>query len=85
MKSGDLTPTDHDQPEPVSNEVQFALVIARMIDTVKNSPEHMRQAIYDLARYKLQEQFTHADAKDIRQTQQALERAIRGVAATSTT
>jgi hypothetical protein len=79
MNSGDLIPTDHDQPEPASNEVQFALVIARMIDTVRNSPEHMRQAVYDLARYKLQEQFTHADAKDIKRTQQALETAIWGV------
>jgi hypothetical protein len=75
----DLIPNDHDHVEPVANEVQFALVIARMIDTVKNSPEHMRQAVYDLARYKLQEQFTHADAKDIQRTQQALEKAIRGV------
>ena len=79
MSSGDLIPNDHDQPEPTSNEVQFALVIARMIDTVQNSPEHMRQAVYDLARYKLQEQFTHADAKNIMRTQQALEAAIRGV------
>jgi hypothetical protein len=66
MSSGDLIPNDHDHFEPVANEVQFALVIARMIDTVKNSP-------------KLQEQFTHADAKDIQRAQQALERVIRGV------
>jgi hypothetical protein len=78
MSSGDLMPGDHEQPDPGSNEVQFALVIARMIETVQNSPEHMRQAVYDLARYKLQEQFTHADA-DIGRTQQALETAIRGV------
>jgi hypothetical protein len=79
MSSGDLIPNDHDQTEPTSNEVQFALVIARMIETVQNSPEHMRQAVYDLARYKLQEQFTPADAKDISRTRQALETAIRGV------
>jgi hypothetical protein len=79
MSSGDLIPNNHNSPEPASNEVQFALVIARMIDEVKNSPEHMRQAVYDLARYKLQEQFTYADAKDIGRTQQALETAIRGV------
>ena len=66
MSSGDLLPNDHDHVEPVANEVQFALVIARMIDTVKNSP-------------KLQEQFTHADAKDIQRAQQALEKVIRGV------
>ena len=70
MSSGDLIPNDHDHVEPVANEVQFALVIARMIDTVKNSP-------------KLQEQFTHADAKDIQRAQQALEKAIRGVEAFS--
>jgi hypothetical protein len=80
MDSGDLIPNDHDHVEPVANEVQFALVIARMIDTVKNSPEHMRKAVYNLARYKVQEQFTDADAKDIqRAQQQALEKAIRGV------
>jgi hypothetical protein len=39
----------------------------------------MRQVVHDLARYKLQEQFTHADAKDIQRAQQALEKAIRGV------
>ena len=79
MNSGELIPSNHDRSEPASSEVQFALVIARMIDTVKNSPEHMRQAVYDLARYKLQEQFTYADAKDIKRIQQALETAIRGV------
>jgi hypothetical protein len=83
MNSGDLVPSSQDRPEPADAEVQFALVIARMIDTVKNSPDDMRQAIYDLARYKLQEQFTYADAKDIRRTQQALESAIRGVEAFS--
>jgi len=76
MASGDLIPSNHDRSEPASTEVQFALVIARMIDSVKNSPEHMRQAVYDLARYKLQEQFIYADAKDIRRTKQALETAI---------
>src|SRR5882762_2936031 len=79
MNSRDLIPDHRDQPEPASNEIQFALVLARMIDTVKNNPEDMRQAVYDLARYKLQEQFTYSDTKDIRRSQQALENAIRGV------
>lgn len=79
MTPGDLISDDHDRSEPASTEVQFALVIARMIDTIKNSPEDMRQAVYDLARYKLQEQFTYAEAKDIQRTLQALETAIRGV------
>ncbi|MGY8681591.1 hypothetical protein Q2941_27955 [Bradyrhizobium sp. UFLA05-153] len=50
-----------------------------MLETVQNHPEHMRQVVYDLARYKLDEQFTHADAQDIRRSKQALETAIRGV------
>jgi hypothetical protein len=79
MNSGHLIPSDHDRAEPGSSEVQFALVIARMIDSVRTSPEHMRQAVYDLARYKLLEQFTYADVKNITRTQEALETAIRGV------
>ncbi|WMT72878.1 hypothetical protein [Bradyrhizobium sp. Ash2021] len=30
MSSGDLIPNDHDHVEPGANEVQFALVIARI-------------------------------------------------------
>lgn len=79
MSSRDLRPSDGDTAEPASNEVQFALVIARMLETVKTHPEHMRQVVYDLARYRLEEQFTHADAKDVKRSKQALETAIRGV------
>jgi hypothetical protein len=62
-----------------ANEVEFALVLARMIDSVRHDPEQLRGAIYELARHKLQEQFTHADAGEIQQTKNALEVAIRGV------
>ncbi|WP_407165400.1 hypothetical protein [Bradyrhizobium sp. ORS 111] len=77
--SRDLMPHDDGPLEDNSNGIQFALVIARMIDTVEHSPEHLRQAVYDLARYKLREQFTSANETDIKQAQQALEAAIRGV------
>ena len=83
MTSGDLIPSDHDRPEPPLLEVEFALVIARMIDSVKNSPEDIRQVIYDLARYKLREQLPYATAEEKQRTQQALEIAIRGVEAFS--
>lgn len=79
MSSRDLRPNHEDEAAPASSEVQFALVIARMLETVKNHPEHMRQLVYDLARHKLQEQFTHADIKEMKRSQQALEAAIRGV------
>lgn len=74
-----MIPGDHEPAEQASNEVQFALVIARMIDTVNNNPEHLRQVVYDLARYKLQEQFTQSDANDVKRAQRALEAAIQGV------
>src|ERR1700730_8284907 len=83
MTSGDLIPSDPDRPEPPSLEVEFALVIARMIDSLKNNPEDVRQAIYELARYKLGEQLPNANAKEKERTQQALETAIRGVEAFS--
>ena len=83
MTSGDLVPSDRDRQEPASVEVEFALVIARMIDSLKNNPEDMRQAIYELARYKLQEQLPNANAEEKERTQQALETAIRGVEAFS--
>lgn len=79
MSSRDLRPSDGDTAEPAFNEVRFALVIARMLETVKTHPEHMRQVVYDLARHNLEEQFTHADAKDMKRSKQALETAIRGV------
>jgi hypothetical protein len=83
MTSGDLIPSDHDKPEPPSLEVEFALVISRMIDSVKDRPEDIRQLIYDLARYKLREQLPQANVDQKQRTQQALEIAIRGVEAFS--
>jgi hypothetical protein len=81
MTSGDLIPSDRDRPEQASLEVEFALVIARMIDSLQNNPEDMRQAIYELARHKLQEQLPDVTGKEKERTQQALETAIRGVEA----
>jgi hypothetical protein len=60
-------------------EIEFALVISRMIDTVKADPEHLRAAVYELARHKLKEQF--GTAPDIEQLSESLEVAIRGVEA----
>ncbi len=83
MSSGELVPSEQNRPAPPSLEVEFALVIASMIESVKNSPQDIRQVIYDLARYKLQEQILQASAQERQQTQQALEGAIRDVEAFS--
>jgi hypothetical protein len=83
MSSGKLVPTDQKEPAPPSLEVEFALVIASMIESVKNSPQDIRQIIYDLARYKLQEQILQTSPEERQQTQRALEGAIRDVEAFS--
>ncbi|MGX4770718.1 hypothetical protein ACWAUC_13080 [Bradyrhizobium guangdongense] len=74
--SRDLLPGQQDPTDLPANQVQFALVISRMLDTVKGDAEARRQMVYDLARYKLTEQFTYADAKNIDNMKQALEVAI---------
>ena len=64
---------------PTSTEVEFALVLSRMIDSVKNDPEHLRATVYELARIKLKEQFESDGPADMRQLSRALETAIQGV------
>ena len=83
ISSGELVPSDAGGQVAPSLEVEFALVIAGMIETVRNSQEDIRKVVYDLARYKLQEQLSHADAAEKQHTQRALEGAIRGVEAFS--
>lgn len=70
-----------DAKETSSAEVEFALVLSRMIDSVKSDPEHLRETIYELARHKLQEQFSHENVQDVRPLSNALEVAIQGVEA----
>ncbi|MET4279028.1 hypothetical protein ABIB68_007480 [Bradyrhizobium sp. F1.2.2] len=79
MSSRDLRVPRLDEGEQTGSEVQFALVIARMIDTVKSDPELMRRTVYDLARHKLQEQLGSSGPAEMKQAELALEAAIRGV------
>lgn len=79
MSSRELLPGQQDPTDLPASEVQFALVISRMLETVKDDAEARRQMVYDLARYKLQEQFTYADARNIDQMKRALEVAIEEV------
>jgi hypothetical protein len=83
VPSVELVSSDADGRASPSLEVEFALVLAGMIETVRNSPEDIRKVVYDLARHKLQEQLLHADAAEKQHTERALEGAIRGVEAFS--
>lgn len=64
-------------------EVEFALVLARTIESIRTDPEQLRGAIYELARQKLREQFTGEDPSEIKRLTAALEIAIQGVEAHS--
>lgn len=61
-------------------EVEFALVLARTIDSVASDPQQLRSAVYELARQKLQ-QLAHDDPSEKDRLMQALEVAIEGVEA----
>src|SRR4051794_6563800 len=67
-------------PVPASTlEVEFALVLSRMIDLVKKDPQHLRETLYELARYKLQREFSCQTESEMIELSRALETAIRGV------
>ncbi len=60
-------------------EIQFALVLARTIESISSDPELLRNAVYDLARQKLQD-LAH-DPVEKKRLMEALEIAIAGVEA----
>ena len=62
-----------------STEVDFALVLSRMIDSVSANPEQLRSTVYELARLKLDEQSADEGAEEQERLARALEVAIRGV------
>jgi hypothetical protein len=72
---------EQDAASTSSVEVEFALVLSRMIDSVKNDPEHLRATVYELARYKLRDQIGSDNAVDMRQLSKSLEVAVQGVEA----
>lgn len=75
----EISPERKSDELPASSpEVEFALVLSRMIDSVGNDPEHLRQTIYELARYKLREQCAGGEDGEAPQLK-ALETAIQGV------
>jgi hypothetical protein len=69
-------------PDP-SREVEFALMLSRVIDSVEKNPEFLRATVYELARHKLKEEFTSESFGDVRSLSKSLETAIAGVEAFS--
>ena len=62
-----------------STQVDFALVLSRMIDSVSADPELLRTSVYELARHKLQEQIAEEIPDERDRLADALEVAIQGV------
>ena len=81
MASEIIRPHDQDTVGASSPEVDFALVLSRMIDSVNTDPEHLRATVYELARHKLQEQLKSESSAESRRLSTSLEIAIQGVEA----
>ncbi len=76
----DIQKTEPDSTLPATTpEVEFALVLSRVIETMKQDPAQLRQNIYELARLKLRRDLLQGDPDEANRLRQALETAIAGV------
>jgi hypothetical protein len=64
---------------PASSEIEFALVLSRMIDSITEDPEQLRASLYELARHKLEEQVVTEVPDEQSRILNSLEVAIKGV------
>jgi hypothetical protein len=70
---------DHDEmTSPHAQEVEFALILNRMINMAKQDPTQLRFAVYEFARNKL-ENISWADEAERQRQLASLEIAIKGV------
>lgn len=76
----EIATIDQDETTSVpAQEVEFALILARMINTVKQDPAQLRFTVYELARSKLAGDISWADEGEQKRLLTALEVAIKGV------
>jgi hypothetical protein len=64
---------------PHAQEIEFALILSRMINTAKEDPSQLRLAIYEFARDRLKIDTSWADQAERERLSAALETAIQGV------
>lgn len=80
--AAEIVRAEDEQATPdTSREVEFALMLSRVIDSVENNPEFLRATVYELARHKLKEEFASESFGDLRKLSKSLEVAIAGVEA----
>jgi hypothetical protein len=70
---------EHDKIGYVNKEVEFALLLADLINKVKQDPEQLRLTIYDFARVKLRNELSWATESEREGLLGSLEIAIHGV------
>jgi hypothetical protein len=64
---------------PHAQEIEYALILSRIINTVKDDPSQLRQTIYEFARARLKIDTDWADESERKRLAAALETAIIGV------
>jgi hypothetical protein len=71
---------DQDQMvSPHAQEVEYALILSRIISTVKEDPSQLRLTIYDFARARLKIDTAWLEGPERKRLSDALETAIQGV------
>src|SRR5215210_1255568 len=68
-----------DDPGNSSPEIEFALVLSRMIDAAYGDPAQLRNSIYELARVKLRKEVLRGEVENEARLVNALDVAIRNV------
>jgi hypothetical protein len=78
--TSEITTIDHDETtSPHAREVEFALILARMINAIKEDPTQLRRSVYEFARAKLKSDTSWADEQESARLSASLEAAIRAV------
>jgi hypothetical protein len=67
------------QLSPHAQEIEYALILQRMIDAVQTSPTQMRLTIYEFARARLKIDTSSTEESEKKRLLTALETAIQGV------
>jgi hypothetical protein len=76
----EFPPIDQDKMvSPHAQEVEYALILSKMISTVKEDPAQLRLTIYEFARARLKIDTSWADEEERQRLTSALETAIQGV------
>src|SRR5713101_374237 len=76
----EFPPIDQDKmASPHAQEVEYALILSRMINTVKEDPSQLRLTIYEFARARLKIDTEWIEEPERERLAAALETAIQGV------